>query len=71
MVSLASSDLTATIKYWKDLLGLTQIHSTPEGIARFTYGEGQTILEFREIGWFMLLVPFERINLRLVASYII
>lgn len=48
-VVLSSSDLLKTVPYWRDLLGMCALSDCPAGVARFTYGNEQTILEFRQI----------------------
>lgn len=48
-VSLASSNLSATIAYWNTLLGL-QILEQTKNIAVFTFNRQQASVEFRDIG---------------------
>ena len=49
-VSLSSSNLEATTKYWQGLLGFIKVPDCPPKVAQFSCGGGQAVLEFRDIG---------------------
>lgn len=48
-VTLASSNLEKTVKYWNGILGMKIINKTDKTVS-FSFGENQCVLEFKDIG---------------------